>query len=436
MPKLDPDKQRWFAVEVVRQLRTSGHEAYWAGGCVRDEVLRRRPKDFDVATSARPDEIRHVFGHRRTLAIGASFGVITVLGPPPAGSVEVATFRQDLGYSDGRRPDEVRFSSAREDAMRRDFTINGMFFDPMEERVIDYVGGQNDLASRLIRAIGDPDRRFAEDKLRMLRAVRFAAAFDFAIEDRTAAAVGEMASQITVVSAERIAAEMRLMLEDSGRARAVDLLRELGLLREILPEAFVISGSHDAGCADDSMAGEHGSDESDSWRRKLRWISALDRPTFPQALAVLLGWPDGEKPIAEIGARWRLSNKEIERTGWLLRHSRSLDNAGGQRWSQLQPTLAHEGASDLLELYRVAVDVGCKTQADVDFCRLKLALPGDKLRPAPLITGEDLIAMGVPKGHLYTKLLKLAREAQLDGVVHSADEARELIRKKWRATGE
>ena len=362
--------------------------------------------------------------------------MITVLGPASAGSVEVATFRQDVSYSDGRRPDEVRFSSPREDALRRDFTINGMFFDPTEERVIDYVDGQDDLASHLIRAIGEPQQRFAEDKLRMLRAVRFAAAFDFAIEDRTATAIREMSPQIKVVSAERIAAEMRMMLEATGRARAVDLLGEFGLLREILPEALVESGSHDAGCEDMSKERDQCRDEPDSWRTKLGWLSALDRPTFPQALAVLLGWPDGEKHITEIGGRWRLSNKEVERTGWLLRHSRSLDHASDQRWSQLQPTLAHEGAADLLELYRTAVGLGCKVQADVDFCRLKLALPPDKLRPAPLITGEDLIAMGVPKGQLYAKLLKFAREAQLDGVVHSAVEARELIREKWRLTGE
>src|SRR6516165_655576 len=162
---LDPDQQREFALDVVRRLRAADYEAYWAGGCVRDIVLGRRPKDYDVATNAKPLEIRELFGKTRTLPLGAAFGVITVVGPRPAGQIEVATFRQDAAYSDGRHPDSVTFSSAREDAERRDFTINGMFFDPVERRVIDYVGGQEDLREGLIRAIGDTRMRFQEDKL-------------------------------------------------------------------------------------------------------------------------------------------------------------------------------------------------------------------------------------------------------------------------------
>jgi tRNA nucleotidyltransferase/poly(A) polymerase len=433
MPKLDPKKQRWFAVEVVRQLRTHGHETYWAGGCVRDEVLRRTPKDYDVATSARPDEIRQVFGQRRTLAIGASFGVITVLGPPSAGQIEVATFRQDLGYSDGRHPDQVRFSSPREDALRRDFTINGMFFDPIEERVIDFVGGQDDLASRLIRAIGEPHARFTEDKLRMLRAVRFSAVFDFALEDQTAAAIRHMAPQISVVSAERIAAEMRLMLISQNRARAIDMLRKLGLLQEILPDVVVATASEgQATPASRSVGGDAGCAATGKWRFMLDALDALDEPTFDQALALFLGWPDAIADFAAVGARWRLSNRETEQTGWLLRNSRSLDDAAAQPWSELQPVLAHEDAAKLLELYRIGAALGFKSQADVVFCRAKLALPASELRPVPLIKGEDLIAIGVPKGKLYAKLLKLARRAQLDGVIQTADEARALVRTEWR----
>ena len=167
---------RQFAIEVVQTLQSAGHQALWAGGCVRDQLLDRTPKDFDVATSANPDQVREVFGKARTLSIGASFGVITVLGPPGSGAdpIEVATFRRDGGYSDGRRPDTVEFTDAKEDALRRDFTINGMFFDPVESKVIDYVGGKEDLKAQVVRAIGDPNERIEEDKLRMLRAVRFA----------------------------------------------------------------------------------------------------------------------------------------------------------------------------------------------------------------------------------------------------------------------
>ena len=183
---LTPEEQRRFAVEVVRRLRGAGFEAYWAGGCVRDQLLGRTPKDYDVATNAVPDQVRALFGRRRTLAIGAAFGVIAVIGPQGPGTVEVTTFRRDAPYSDGRHPDSVTFSSAEEDASRRDFTINGLFYDPVEQRVIDFVGGQEDLAQRRLRAIGDARQRFAEDKLRMLRAVRFAATFAFSLDERDA----------------------------------------------------------------------------------------------------------------------------------------------------------------------------------------------------------------------------------------------------------
>ncbi|MGH7200793.1 MAG: CCA tRNA nucleotidyltransferase, partial [Planctomycetaceae bacterium] len=202
--------QHEFALEVVRRLREAGHQALWAGGCVRDLLLGREPQDYDVATDAVPETVRDLFGRRRTLAVGASFGVIIVRGPQS--EVEVATFRTDLGYSDGRRPDAVAFSTPQEDAQRRDFTINGMFYDPIAERIIDYVGGEEDLKRRIIRAIGRPEDRMAEDKLRMLRAVRFAARFDFAIDPATLTAIQQQARELVIVSAERIAAEMRHIL--------------------------------------------------------------------------------------------------------------------------------------------------------------------------------------------------------------------------------
>ena len=232
----DPARQRAFALEIVQKLRAAGFEALWAGGCVRDELLGLAPKDYDVATSATPDQIRDLFGRRRTLPIGAAFGVVTVLGPRAAGQIEVATFRTDAAYSDGRHPDSVTFTDAEHDAQRRDFTINGLFFDPVAEKVVDYVGGQEDLKRRIIRAIGDPRLRLSEDKLRMLRAVRFAATFDFAIEPDTLRAIQEMAAEINTVSAERIGMEIRRMLVDPNRAAALQLLRETNLLPHVLPE--------------------------------------------------------------------------------------------------------------------------------------------------------------------------------------------------------
>ena len=203
----DSSHQREFALEIAKRLRTAGFESLWAGGCVRDELLGIPPKDYDIATSATPDQIRDLFGRRRTLPIGAAFGVVTVLGPRTAGQIEVATFRTDAAYSDGRHPDSVSFTTAEHDAQRRDFTINGLFYDPIAETVVDYVGGQNDLNLRTIRAIGDPRLRIGEDKLRMLRAIRFAAAFDFTIDPATFAAIQQMAGEILTVSAERIGME-------------------------------------------------------------------------------------------------------------------------------------------------------------------------------------------------------------------------------------
>jgi tRNA nucleotidyltransferase/poly(A) polymerase len=411
----DADKQHWFAAEVVKQLRAHGKETYWAGGCVRDELMGRTPKDYDVATSARPDEIRQIFGKRRTVPIGAAFGVITVLGPPGAGQIEVATFRQDVSYSDGRRPDAVRFSSPREDALRRDFTINGMFFDPVAGEVIDYVGGREDLERRLIRAIGEPRDRFAEDKLRMLRAVRFAAAFDFALEERTEAAIRDMADQLKVVSAERIAAEMRAMLAGTGRARAAELMRQTGLLEQVLPEVAEVFDR-----------------APDTWQLRGRFLDALESPSFPQALAVLLGWPEDTKLTAAVGQRWRLSKRETDRTGWLLRHGAALDDAAARPWPQLQPVLVHEGIGELVQLYQTAARLGLASASDVDFCRRKLALPRQELDPPPLITGDDLLALGVPKGKMYASLLKAAREAQLAGAIQGPAEARDFVTERWR----
>src|SRR5438132_1232539 len=223
--------ERDFAVEVVRRLKEGGYEALWAGGCVRDELLGLVPKDYDVATNARPEEVRRLFA--RTVAVGMSFGVVEVLGPRVRSQaplrVQVATFRSDVSYSDGRHPDAVVFSSAREDALRRDFTINGMFFDPIDKRLIDYVGGQEDLQARILRAIGDPATRFTEDKLRMLRAVRIATRFDLTMEADTAAAIRAMAGEIRVVSAERVAEELRKLLVDPRRAWGMRQFVDLGL---------------------------------------------------------------------------------------------------------------------------------------------------------------------------------------------------------------
>lgn len=408
-----PEDQRRFAVEVVRRLRGAGFQAYWAGGCVRDQLLGRTPKDYDVATNAVPERVRELFGRRRTLAIGAAFGVIAVIGPRGAGTVEVTTFRRDAPYSDGRHPDSVSFSSAEEDASRRDFTINGLFYDPSDGRVIDFVGGQEDLARRRLRAIGDPRHRFGEDKLRMLRAVRFAATFSLSIDEETHAAVAAMADEIRVVSPERIAMEMRRMLADPGRAAGVKLLWETRLAEAILPEIV----PHDE-------VAERRLEETLARLAKLP-----EGAEFPLALAALLHPFVDEAGAAAVCDRWRLSNKESERIVWLVKHHAALLPAAAMPWSMLQPLLVAEGIEDLLALTEAGSAAGA---AAASHCRSLLAQPRAAIDPPPLLTGDDLLAEGIPQGPQYRTLLDRVRAAQLDGALHDKAEALAMV-EKWQA---
>jgi poly(A) polymerase len=441
--------EREFATDVVRRLHAAGYEALWAGGCVRDELLGRSPTDFDVATSARPEEVQRLF--RRTIAVGLSYGVTNVLGPrTPAGplKVEVATFRADVSYSDGRHPDEVRFSSAREDALRRDFTINGMFFDPIRSQIVDYVGGQEDLKARLLRAIGDPLLRFTEDKLRMLRAVRFATRFDLTIEPATAVAIKHMAREITVVSAERIAKELRQILVGPQRVRGVTLLYDLGLAAAILPELLPMKGL---------PQGPPDAPTGDLWDHVLRVLELLGpAPSFPLAMAALLhdvGKPRtvGRTPdrytfyghehvgcrLAEtICSRLKLSNAERERIAWLVDKHQILSDARQMRTSKLKTLLIHPGIRELLALHRAdALASGHATTDHVDFCEqlLKEWSMAD-LNPEPLMTGHDLTSLGLEPGPLYKRVLAAVREAQLEGSVKTREEALELA-KRFLAEG-
>jgi poly(A) polymerase len=444
--KVSPSEQRELAVHVLRKLREAGYQALWAGGCVRDQLLGRTPNDYDIATSATPPEIRQVFGRRHTLEIGAAFGVVAVLGSKEAGMVEVTTFRRDAQYSDGRHPDAVVFSTPEDDAQRRDFTINGLFYDPLEERVIDYVGGVADLERGLVRAIGDPRARFSEDKLRMIRAVRIAAGFHFALDEATLAAIDEMAETIIVVSPERIAQEMRKMLVHARRAEAVDLLRRSGLLKALLPELMTLIPGGDAVSAVDEKAPRG----IDLWRHTLHVLAVLGEPTFPLALAALTH-AAAEQPalvdntqevepartqavrtVTTICVRWRLSNKEQDRATWLVEHHGQLTGAARQPWSTIQPLLVAPGATELVALHEAeavdaTADVALRHTADVQFCRARLALPQEELSPTPLIGGDDLARHGVPKGAIYRMLLERVRSAQLDGQVLDQGQALALV---------
>jgi len=436
--------EREFAVEVVRTLQAAGHQALWAGGCVRDELLGLTPKDYDVATDAVPQRVRELF--RRTVEVGAAFGVVEVLGPRQNGQqlkVQVATFRSDISYSDGRHPDEVVFSTAEEDAKRRDFTINGMFLDPVSAKLIDYVGGQADLQAKILRAIGDPPLRFQEDKLRLLRAVRFATTFDLVIEPATAAAVRAMADQITVVSAERIAEELRRTLMSPRRGQGVNLIHELGLVAALLPELLPMKAL---------PQGPPSAPTGDLWDHVIRVLDRLGpSPSFPLAFAALLhdvGKPRtvgrtperytfyyhehvGRRIASEICLRLRLSNAERERVEWLVEKHQVLCNARGMRTSKLKTLLRHEGIRELMELHR-ADALACGYSTDhVEYCESLLReWTEEDLDPPPLLSGHDLMRMGLEPGPNFKEILDAVREAQLDGIVKTTREALEMVRKK------
>lgn len=473
MPSLDQKLRRKFAVEVVRRLRRAGYEAYWAGGCVRDLLLGLQPKDYDVATSATPEQVQEVFRNRKTVLVGASFGVVVVVGPRGAGQVDVATFRSEGAYLDGRRPSSVHFTTAKEDVQRRDFTINGLLYDPLAEQAIDFVGGLHDLQQRVIRAIGDPRQRFDEDKLRMLRAVRFAARFEFQLDADTREAIVAMAPHIRAVSAERIAQEMRWMLVDRHRRRAVEMCREVGLLTVIAPQLAAYARSDDprwhytlavldrlvpprdvaadGGAppeADAPPAADRTAEPATATAEATPPASgglACDVPLpatlperhFPLALAALLlelngvhGSPrEAAHAVLELGAAWRLSNHESRRAAWLVEHRHSLRGAQHAPWSRVQPLLVHPGIAELLALLEAECRARGAPLRDVHYCRQKLALPREILDPQPLLSGEDLIQAGVPRGKRYRVLLEEARRAQLDGQIATRDEALHLVRR-------
>jgi len=424
-----PPFAREFALTVLNSLRAAGHEAFWAGGCVRDELLGRLPADYDVATSARPGDVQILFGRRHTHAVGVAFGVITVVGPKDAGQVEVTTFRTDGPYSDGRHPAGVAFSTAKDDAQRRDFTINGLFLDPVSGEVHDYVGGRADLAAGIVRAIGVPAMRFGEDHLRMLRAVRFTAGFGFALDPKTRQAIESMAHLIVSVSPERIAAELRTMMARPGRQRALELLDETGLagevLREVaLPEAFGTACRQQA------------------WRESARIIELLERPELAVALAILAeNAPKGS--LQQIVRRLRLSNYEMKTAGWLREAIASLtvvdsltaDSVDAEAaseqlhqrpWSQVQPWLAHESAFLLADAMRARAACGrggLLSAVSAAWISQQVARPQHQLDPPPLVTGIDLLQMGVPAGRRIGTSLATLRAMQLDATIATREEA-------------
>ena len=447
-------------VAVVKALQERGHKAFFAGGCVRDLLLGEVPKDFDVATSATPDEVIALFP--RTQAVGAHFGVVLVLNVDENATVatEVATFRNDGIYTDGRRPDAVRFSSdPREDVVRRDFTINGMLLDPiafektgkLDGAIVDYVGGRDDLKAKVLRAIGNPEVRFAEDKLRMLRAVRFAARMELDIETATFAAMRTQAASITKVSTERVAQELTRMLTEGHARRAFELLDATGLLAYVLPEAAKMKGVQQP---------PQYHPEGDVWVHTLLLLEKL-----PAGCSTTLAWGallhDIGKPatftppkpgvegdrirfnghvdvgvrIAEVLLhRLRFSNEDAAQIVALIKNHMRFGDIMNMRQATLTRFLRLPKFEEHLALHKMDATSSNGDLSFYEFAKQHFENePAEEIRAKPFVNGRDLILAGYRPGTQFKEMLETAEDAQLDGLVTSREETLRLLRERFGA---
>jgi len=435
-------ERRTKATEVVKRLAAAGHRAYLVGGCVRDLLLGREPTDYDVATSAPPDEVLRLYPE--AITVGVQFGVVRIPSGASGGAdIEVATFRSDHGTADGRHPREVRFAATpEEDVARRDFTVNGLLYDPLQDEYLDFVGGRADLEAKIIRTIGAPAERFAEDRLRLLRAVRFAARFGYRIEEKTWAALRASATEITQVSKERIRDELLKMLTEGAARRAFELLDESGLLAVLLPEVAKMKGV--------AQPPEF-HPEGDVWVHVLLMLEKMEWPTPTLALGVLLH-DIGKPPTfqiadrirfnehAEVGAvmaeevcgRLRLSNAETERVVALVRNHLRFKDAPKMRPSTFKRFISMDGFEEHLELHRLDCLASHGDLTNWRFVKeQRETLPPEVVRPPRLVTGDDLKAMGYLPGPLMGKILAAVEEAQLEGELQSAEEARAFVEKNF-----
>jgi poly(A) polymerase len=436
------DAKREAATEIVGRLRSAGFPAYLVGGCVRDIMMGRAPKDYDVTTGATPDQVLKLFPD--ALAVGAQFGVVIV--PREAGDVEVATFRSDGVYADGRHPGEVRYArTPQEDVQRRDFTINGLLYDPLSNQVLDYVGGQADIHAHRLRTIGDPAERFREDHLRMLRAVRFSARFGFELEPGVLAAIRQLAPHIHAVSAERVRDELIKILTEGPARRGFELLDESGLLVEILPEVNRFQGVQQP---------PEFHPEGDVWIHTLLMLERLREPTPTLALGVLLhdvGKPPtfgiherirfdnhvevGAKMAERICGRLRITARQTERIVELVRHHLRFKDFPRMRRSTQLRFLRMEGFEEHLELHRLDCLASHRDLTNYEMARRMLKeTPEEQIKPAPLLRGSDLIAQGYRPGPIFKEILQAVEDAQLEGRVHSYPEALLLVKEQFPIT--
>jgi poly(A) polymerase len=447
-----------FATVMVQTLRQRGFQAYLVGGCVRDLLLGREPKDYDVATDATPEQVMEIFPE--TYAVGAQFGVALVPAPErdaasnlssegssKSPAVEVATFRSDIGYSDGRHPDEVRLSrDPPEDVARRDFTINGMLLDPVSGEVLDFVGGRKDLEAGIIRTIGDPEQRFNEDKLRMLRAVRFAARFEYTIEPATFSAMQKLADQIQVVSRERVRDELTRMLTEGHARRAFLLLDESGLLKPVLPEISAMKGVEQP---------PEFHPEGDVFVHTLLLLYNLPNPC-PMTLAWGALLHDVGKPATfrvapdrirfdshvEVGVkmaeaicrRLRFSNDETEQILALVDNHMRFGHVSRMKESTLKKFLRMPAFDEHLALHRADCLASHGNLSTYELIQRKRAeIPAETMRPSPLVTGDDLIAAGHVPGPRFREILSAVEDAQLEGRLPSREAALEFVRREFPA---
>jgi len=428
------------AADIIQRLRKHGFEAYFAGGCVRDHLRGGDPKDFDIATSARPDDILRLYPDGNT--VGAHFGVVLVRQHD--WDFEIATFRSDIGSSDGRHPDRIAFTNAKEDAQRRDFTINGMFFDPVEEKIIDYVGGQQDLEKGIIRAIGNPEERFREDYLRMLRAVRFSTVLDFEIESGTWAAIQHQAPQITKISPERIRDELDRIWLSPARAKGFDLLVDSGLMQAVFPEIMELQG-----CEQPPQF--HPEGDVFVHTRLMLELLRKDTKSLPLILSVL--FHDIAKPATwtfdetngrirfnghdHIGAgmanailrRLRYKNEIIDDTVTAIKHHMVFKDVQEMRAAKLKRMMARHTFADELELHRVDCLGSNGLLDNYEFLKTKAAeFAAEPLIPPPLVNGRDLIAMGWKPGPDLGAALEQIQDLQLESSLTSREQALEWVR--------
>jgi tRNA nucleotidyltransferase/poly(A) polymerase len=437
---------RGAANRICQKLRGAGYQAYLVGGCVRDILLGREAADYDVATDATPDRVQQLFP--QSLAVGAQFGVILVTEPSTTGepvAVEVATFRADVGYSDGRHPDHVVYtSSPQEDVKRRDFTINALLLDPETGEVLDFIGGRDDLGAGIIRAIGRPVERFQEDKLRMVRAVRFAARFRYAIEASTFSAIRNLASEIHQVSAERLREELTKILTDGAAGRAFELLDETQLLAELLPEIAQMKGVEQS---------PQFHPEGDVWTHTLLMLEGLPRPCSPTlAWGVLLhdvGKPPtftppsgpggrirfdehaevGTRMAEEICRRFRFSHHDTEQIAALVANHMRFKDVTEMKPATLKRFVRLDHFDEHLELHRLDCSSSHGNLNNYQFVERFLAeTPTEQVRPPRLVSGEDLISLGLVPGPAFRRILAAVEEAQLNGTVTTKEGAVELVR--------